>query len=221
MHLTPLAHVPSWGLLDKCHQLRYSQLYALYLNEQTAFFEELLATNLLPALYHRPDRIGEDLAADLRTFEVEERRHSRWFRELNHQVDPSRFRFEEGHYIFIPTDVRMRAVSTWFTRRPFAIPCWIPLMLLQEERSISVAQECLKAKNQLEPSFYNLPRMHLADEIDHLRWGFEIDRASVAADPDMETPTSGAAFRGDHRQVFHHSEACGQSSVAGIDRRIP
>lgn len=174
VHLTPLAHVPSWGLLDKCHQLRYSQLYALYLNEQTAFFEELLATNLLPALYQRPDRIGEDLAADLRTFEAEERRHSRWFRELNHQVDPSRFRLEEGHYIFIPTDARMRAVSTWLARRPFAFPCWIPLMLLQEERSISVAQECLKAKNQLEPSFYQLHRKHLADEIDHVRWDLKL-----------------------------------------------
>ena len=174
VHLTPLAYAPSWHLLDKCHQLRYSQLYALYLNEQTAFFEELLATNLLPALYHRPDRIGEDLAADLRIFEIEERRHSRWFRELNHRVDPSRFRLEEGHYVFIPTGTGMRAVSTWFARRPFLFPWWIPLMLLQEERSISVAQECLRMKNQLEPSFYKVHRKHLADEIDHVRWDLKL-----------------------------------------------
>ncbi len=42
--LTTLFHVPSWRLLDHTQQIRYTQLYALYLNEQTAFFEELLAT---------------------------------------------------------------------------------------------------------------------------------------------------------------------------------
>ena len=60
--LTALAHVQSWQLLETRHQLRYSQLYALYLNEQTVFFEELLATNLLPALYHRPPRPSRDAA---------------------------------------------------------------------------------------------------------------------------------------------------------------
>ena len=172
--LTALAHVPSWPLLEPHHQLRYSQLYALYLNEQTVFFEELLATNILPALYQRADRIGEDLAADLRRFETEERRHSRWFRELNRRVDPSRFRLEEGSYVFIPADARMRAVSGWFARRPFAFPCWILLMLLQEERSITVARECLKKENRLEPAFMKLHRKHMADEVDHVRWDLKL-----------------------------------------------
>ena len=172
--LTPLAHVPSWGMLDECHRLRYSQLYALYLNEQTVYFEELLATNVLPALYQRSDRIGTDLAEDLRRFEAEERQHSRWFRELNHRVDPSRFRLEEGNYVFIPMDARMRAVSTWFARRPFLFPCWIPLMLLLEERSIAVARECLRKENRLEPAFSQLHRKHLADEVDHVRWDLKL-----------------------------------------------
>ncbi len=174
VHLTALAHVPSWGLVNECHQLRYSQLYALYLSEQTVFFEELLATNVLPALYRRPDRIGGDLAADLRRFEAEERQHSRWFRELNHRVDPSRFRLEEGNYVFIPADARMRAVSTWFARRPFLFPCWIPLMLLQEERSIAVGRECLRKENRLEPAFLKLHRKHLADEVDHVQWDMNL-----------------------------------------------
>lgn len=172
--MTALAHVPSWGMLGRHHQLRYSQLYALYLNEQTVFFEELLATNVLPALYQRPDRIGEDLAVDLRRFEAEERRHSRWFRELNQRVDPSRFLLEEGRYVFIPADTRMRAVSAWFARRPFAFPLWIPLMLLQEERSIAVGRECLRKENQLEPAFVKLHRKHLADEVDHVHWDLKL-----------------------------------------------
>ena len=172
--LTALAHVPSWNRLEPDHQLRYSQLYALYLNEQTAFFEELLASTLLPALYRQPDRIGEDLAADLRRFEIEERRHSRWFRELNHRVDPGRFRLEEGSYVFIPSNARMRAVCSWFARRPFVFPCWIPLMLLQEERSIAVGRECMRMENRLEPSFIKLHRKHLADEVDHVRWDLKL-----------------------------------------------
>lgn len=172
--LTALAQVPSWDLLEDRHQLRYSQLYALYLNEQTVFFEELLATNVLPALYRRGDRIGDDLANDLRRFEAEERRHSRWFREMNQRVDPRRFSLEEGGYFFIPADAKMRAVTAWFARRPFAFPCWIWLMLLQEERSISVARECQRKGSDLEPAFVALHRKHMADEIDHVHWDLNL-----------------------------------------------
>jgi hypothetical protein len=171
-HLAALSFVPSWKQLEDRHRLRYSQLYALYLNEQTVFFEELLATNVLPALYQRPDRIGDDLAADLRQFEIEERRHSRWFRELNHRVDPQRFRLEEGSYVFVPMTARIKAVTSWLARHPFSFPCWIWLMLLQEERSIAVGKECLQ--QDIEPAFRELHRKHLADEIDHVRWDLKL-----------------------------------------------
>lgn len=174
VRLTALGQVPSWKLLKQHHQLRYSQLYALYLNEQTVFFEELLAANLLPALYAQPQRIGADLAEELRSFEAEERRHSRWFREMNRRVDPARFSLEEGRYVFIPADARMRAVTAWFARRPFVFPCWIWLMLLQEERSISVARECLARDSGLEPAFVELHRKHLADEVDHVQWDIKL-----------------------------------------------
>jgi len=173
VRLTALAHVPSWGMLGDEHRLRYSQIYALYLNEQTVFFEEVLATNVLPALYARPDRVGEDLAADLRRFEEEERRHSAWFREMNYRVDPRRFRREEGSYVFIPLSGRQRAVTAWFARRPFAFPCWIWLMLIQEERSIAVSKACMASEN-MEPAFATLHRKHLADEVDHVKWDLEL-----------------------------------------------
>lgn len=171
--MTALAHVPSWSLLEARHQLRYSQLYGLYLNEQTVFFEELLATNVLPALYERPDRIGEDLAADLRLFEEEERRHSRWFREMNRRIDPERFSLKEGTYVFIPANGRIRAATAWLARKPFLFPCWIWLMLLQEERSIAVAKACLQ-DGTVEPAFLSLHRKHLADEVDHVEWDIKL-----------------------------------------------
>lgn len=172
--LTALAHTPSWRLLERRHQLRYSQLYALYHNEQTVFFEELLATNVLPAFYQNPDRIGKDLAADLKRFEVEETRHSRWFRELNHRVDPARFGLKEGTYAFVPAGALTRAVTGWIARRPFAFPCWIWLMLLQEERSVAVSRECLKSGENLEPAFIALHRKHMADEIGHVQWDIKL-----------------------------------------------
>jgi hypothetical protein len=170
--LTVLAHTPSWSLLDEHHRVRYSQLYALYFNEQTVFFEELLATNVLSALYQRPDLVGEKLASDLQRFEVEERRHSSWFRELNHRVDPSRFSLTTGTFVFVPAGRSTLAISAWFARRPLAFPCWIWLALIQEERSIAIARECLRCG--IEPSFHELHRKHLADEVDHVRWDLEL-----------------------------------------------
>lgn len=173
-HTTALFHAPSWHLLTPVQQTRYTQLYALYLNEQTAFFEELLATTLLPALYHRPDRIGETLAEDLRTFEAEEKRHSAWFREMNHRIDPSTFLLTPDEYAFIPGSRAMRAVGKWLASRPFAFPFWIWLVLLQEERSIYIARESIHPRSDLEPHFLELHRRHLADEIGHVRWDTEL-----------------------------------------------
>lgn len=172
-HTTALFHAPSWHLLTPAQQTRYTQLYALYLNEQTAFFEELLATTLLPALYHRPDRIGETLAENLRTFESEEKRHSTWFREMNHRIDPANFPLTPEKYVFIPGGRALRAIGKWLASRPFAFPFWIWLVLLQEERSIFIARKCLNERG-LEPNFRDLHRRHLADEIDHVRWDTEL-----------------------------------------------
>jgi hypothetical protein len=172
--MTALAFTPSWRRLDAAQQIRYTQIYALYLNEQTAFFEELLANTVLPALYQKPEVIGESLAENLRRFESEERSHSRWFREMNQRVDPRRFTMESGAYVFIPVGGRTRSVARWMASQPFRFPFWIWLMLLQEERSISLARACLDASDRLEPSFVELHRKHMADEVDHVRWDLDL-----------------------------------------------
>lgn len=221
VRLTALAQVASWDLLEDRHQLRYSQLYALYLNEQTVFFEELLATNVLPALYRRADRIGDDLAGDLRRFEAEERRHSRWFRELNRRVDPRRFSLEEGSYCFIPTGARMRAVTAWFARRPFAFPCWIWLMLLQEERSISVARECLKKDCQLEPAFVALHRKHMADEIDHVEWDLKLVERVWLPLPAWQRRVQARLFGGMMAEFFTAPKRAGKAVLQALLDEFP
>jgi hypothetical protein len=171
--MTALAFTPSWRKLDEAHRLRYSQLYALYVNEQTVFFEELLATTVLPAFYQQPGRIGADLAEDLRLFEAEERVHSSWFRRMNHLIDPLNFSLEEGRYHFVPVDARMIARTAWFARRPFAFPGWLWLMLLQEERSLAISRECLR-QPEIEPRFLDLHRRHMADEVGHVEWDMKL-----------------------------------------------
>lgn len=51
-----------------------------------------------------------------------------------------------------------------------ADPCWIWVVLLQEERSISIARECLREGDAIEPAFRELHRKHMADEVGHVRW---------------------------------------------------
>jgi hypothetical protein len=219
--LTPLAQVPSWRLLEDAQKLRYSQLYALYLNEQTVFFEELLAGNLLPALYCRPDRVGEALAADLRRFEVEEKQHSGWFRELNHQVDPGRFTMEEGSYVFVPADARMRAVVATFARRPFLFPCWFWLMLVQEERSLAMSRECLREEERLEPTFVALHRKHMADEVDHIRWDQQLIERVWLPLPQWQRRLQARLFGTMMREFFTTPKRAGRAVLQALVDGFP
>ena len=109
-HLTALYFTPSWTDLSDDQRCRYTQHYALYLNEQTAFFEEQLAETILPALYGKPDRLGEELAENLQQFQEEERCHTEMFRSLSHKVDPDRFSLESQSYHFIRVPRPMRGL---------------------------------------------------------------------------------------------------------------
>lgn len=218
--LTALCHVPSWRLLEERHRIRYTQLYALYLNEQTAFFEELLAMTLLPALYARPDIIGEDLAESLRCFEAEERRHSRWFREMNRRIDPERFSMEPGEYVFIPSNPRLNGIAKWFARKPFSFPFWIWLILLQEERSIHVSREFLKDRS-LEPNFRELHRKHMADEVDHVRWDTELIERVWLPMPMWKRKIQAAIFGWLMREFFTAPKRAGKAVLDALLDEFP
>ncbi len=218
--LTALHHVPSWHLLEERHRIRYAQLYALYLNEQTAFFEELLATTLLPALYARPDLIGADLAESLRCFEKEERRHSRWFREMNRRIDPKRFSMEPGDYVFIPTNPRLTGIGKWFAGKPFSFPFWIWLVLLQEERSIYIAHQCLNELG-LEPNFRELHRRHMADEVDHVRWDTELIERVWLPMPMWKRKLQAAIFGWLMREFFTVPKRAARAVLDALLREFP
>ncbi|BDS06163.1 hypothetical protein NT6N_12030 [Oceaniferula spumae] len=172
-HLTALYFTPSWEALSEDQQCRYSQLYALYLNEQTAFFEEQLAETVLPALYERPDRIGPELATNLQRFQKEERQHTEMFRRLSHKVDPDLFSLESQTYHFIRVPRPLLKLMNRVAGNPWLFPCWIWLALLQEERSIAISKVCIN-DSSLDEHFRHTHLLHLRDEANHVQWDLQM-----------------------------------------------
>ena len=165
--LTPLFHVPGFGVLPGAVRRRYNQLHALYFNEQVAFFEQEMLSPALRAL--RADRrLPRALAEAVETFHAEEQRHTAMFRGLNRRAAPEFYGAEDYFFIRLPAAGRgmLRALS--------GQPRWLPLVLwlalLQEERSLYYSKRCLTAGEALEPRFAAVHRAHLADEAGHVDW---------------------------------------------------
>ena len=171
-HLTTLYHTPSWKRLSPDQQLAYTQHYGLYLNEQTAFFEEQLAEIILPTLQKSPDT-PKELAQSLNIFQQEEREHTRMFRALSHKVDPTKFSLDNEAYYFIKVPPLMLKIMRFISNRPQFFNYWIWLALLQEERSITISRACINDDN-IEPIFKHAHLVHLQDEADHVQWDLQL-----------------------------------------------
>jgi hypothetical protein len=188
--LTPLYHVPIYTQLSHGQRLRYNQLHALYLNEQTIFFESAMAQPLLRSFISRKTPVF--LANGLRNFIAEEAKHSKMFRELNRRCLPGIYATEDFHFIqvpFLPTVLLRQWVkqSRWF---PFFL--WI--LLIQEERALFYAKEFLKEAEGLEQHFVSTQRRHLADEVGHIQW----DEALL----DWIWPQTGKTWRAINARLF-------------------
>jgi hypothetical protein len=168
--LTPLFHTPSYGGLTESQRRRYNQLHALYFHEQIMFFETALGRGILEALLRRP--WPERLAAGLRQFRDEERQHSEMFRRLNRRCAPHLYTDRDFHFLQVPA--AWRAVSRWAVDHPLRFPLFFWLMLLQEERSMFYSRAYIKHRQSIEPQFVAAHRLHLADEVGHVRWDEEL-----------------------------------------------
>ena len=164
--LTPLFHTPFYRRLTEEQRLRYNQLHACYFNEQTIFFESLMARPILSCFTARP--LPDDLVSGLRVFMAEEARHSAMFRALNRQCFPQRYAKQDFFFIRVPSTT-LRLLGIW-VRHPSLFPLFIWLLLIEEERALFYAKEFLKASSQLEPHFVAAQKMHLADEVGHIHW---------------------------------------------------
>jgi hypothetical protein len=164
--LTPLFYVPWYNRLTPDQRLRYNQLQALYLNEQIMFFETLVGRGVMDALLRTqwPDGFG----SELQQFWDEERRHSEMFRQLNRLCAPQFYSAGDFHFVQVPR--RWLTALDWATHRPNLFPLFIWLMLLQEERSLFYSKEFVRQEKVLEAHFVETHRVHLADEVGHVRW---------------------------------------------------
>ncbi len=168
--LTPLYYTPSYGALTPEQRRRYNQLHALYFNEQILFFETALGHGILEALLRQPwpDR----LADGLRQFLDEERQHSAMFRRLNQRCAPELYAGRDHYFVQVPKI--WTAASKWAVAHPLLFPMFLWLMLVQEERSLYYSRVILRHRESIEPHFVKAHRLHLADEVGHVRWDEEL-----------------------------------------------
>ncbi|MGH7774867.1 MAG: diiron oxygenase [Candidatus Binatia bacterium] len=167
---TPLFYTPFYHELTEMQRRRYNQLHGCYCNEQIMFLERSVADPVLVALLRSAD--GSSMAPQLRTFLEEEERHTRMFGELNRLCLPRLYENREFFFLTVPR--RLRAAVSWATRHPLVFPLFVWLMLLEEERAVFLGQQMLRLKEELEPHFVAVHRIHLADEIGHVQWDEEI-----------------------------------------------
>jgi hypothetical protein len=163
-HLTPLYFTAVYGTLTEAQRLRYNQLHALYLNEQTIFFERALAPNVLG--YFLAQKLPPKLRRGIEEFAADEERHSAMFRGLNRLCAPEIYGQSDFHFIRVPPIAAkfLRLMS----RKPRLFPLLLWLMHLQEERALFYGQQFVKCEHAIEPRFLDAQRTHLADEVSHV-----------------------------------------------------
>jgi hypothetical protein len=168
--LTPLYFTSAYETLSPAQRLRYNQLHALYLNEQTIFFERALAPNVLG--YFLKQNIPPKLRAAVEEFQKDEERHSAMFRTLNRLCAPDIY--GAGDFNFIRVATIPAKLLEFIARRPRVFPMLLWLMYLQEERSLFIGRQFVKSDHPIEPHFLAAQRAHLADEVSHVHCDEEL-----------------------------------------------
>ncbi len=165
-HFTPLFYTPLYAQLTAPQRRRYNQLHACYSNEQIMFFEHTMAPHVLPALQRRP--LPASLAASLDDFLAEEQHHTQMFWEINQRCFPYFYTTSAFYFLQIPWGIS--GLLAWAGQRPGLFACLLWVMLLEEERAVTMGREILRCSSTLEPHFVDVHRRHLRDEVGHVQW---------------------------------------------------
>ncbi|MGV3533531.1 MAG: diiron oxygenase [Chthoniobacteraceae bacterium] len=163
--LTPLSFTPMYRQLTPEQRVRYNQLSGLYFLEQTIFFEQSMGGPVLAWLQRNAPELLRAHAAE---FEIEEDRHTSWFRALLREVEPEWY--EDDTLRFVRPSGVASAALNFCNVRPQLFPCLLWLQLIAEERAQYFSGTFLAAAEELDPRFLEVQRKHLADEGGHIRW---------------------------------------------------
>jgi len=171
--VTPLYHTDLYDQLTTDQKLTYNQLSGLYINEQTAFFEEQLVAVLRSLLKGGRVR-GTSLEESMRRFLADELEHTTMFRSLNHLVSPEGNFDQPKTYHYVQASPASLMVLSFFARFPRRLTFWLWLIMILEERSIYISKLFVKQATDLEPHFVATHLRHVTDEVNHVRWDIEM-----------------------------------------------
>jgi hypothetical protein len=165
-HVTALYFTNAFQLLSERQRVRYTQLHGCYVNEQIMFFERALVPSALgdPERYHLP----EHLRTAMKSFLEQEQRHAAMFEALNRRCAPELY--ADTDFYFIRPRMAWNTILRIMAREIQLFPVFLWLMLLQEERSIAWSRALLTAHDRLDGRFVDVYRLHLAEEVQHVRW---------------------------------------------------
>ena len=164
--MTPLAHTPIYSTLTSKQRIRYNQLYALYFNEITTFFESFAEDLLLTSLIAK-NKFSENFNENLLRIVREERGHTAMFQALNKHAAPELYKNTD--YYFLEVNKFFNAIGRWASKRADVFPLFFWLINMQEERSTHHARSSIKNASNLESNFVQAQRRHLQDEVDHVK----------------------------------------------------
>ena len=163
-NLTALAFTKEYDSLLPAQRLRYNQLHALYLNEQTMFFEQTLAPVL--ACFLKTPSLPADLREKVRMFARDEQRHTAMFRRLNRRAGGRIY--ESSDFYFVRVSAVAQKILNLIARRPRLFPFVLWLMHLQEERALYFGRQFITCEHPIEVNFLEAQRLHIADEASHV-----------------------------------------------------
>ena len=184
---TQLYYAPSYARLSAVQRLRYTQLFALRVNEYIMLLEREFVDPVLKGL-----RMNAAVAADpllRRTLEgmlAEESRHYQAFAALNRRCAPAFYRQSDWHFMRLNPFERatlavMQAGARWL---PFAL--WI--IVAMEESSIGLASAMARGASggplgPLDAHFVAVHREHAKDEARHIHIDVHLVRACLGSAP--------------------------------------
>ena len=184
---TQLYYTPAYARLSEAHRLRYTQLFALRVNEYIMLLEHEFVDPVMTALRTHAAVAGQPLLR--RTLEgmlAEESRHYQAFAALNRRCAPAFYRRSDWHFMRLRPFERatlriMQAGARWL---PFAL--WI--IVAMEESSIGLATAMARGASggplgPLDAHFVAVHREHAKDEARHIHIDVHLIRACLESAP--------------------------------------
>ena len=195
---TQLYYTPGYARLNAAQRLRYTQLFALRVNEYIMLLEREFVDPVLKSLRtHAAITADPLLRRALEGMLDEEGRHYQAFAALNRRCAPAFYRESDWHFMRLRSFERMtlsvmQAGARWL---PFAL--WI--VIAMEESSIGLAVSMARGApagplGPLDPHFVAVHREHAKDEARHIHIDVHLIKACLASAP--------AAWRAINARLF-------------------